>query len=90
MPIRHASYCWCSPSALKTEADPHPLARAEFDRTPEKLDEWLANPGKMLPGSRMTFLVANPQTRADLIAYLKALHDGKTEGLAIPKDGARP
>lgn len=63
-----------------------PLAQAEFDWTPEKLDEWLANPGKMLPGSRMTFLVANPQTRADLIAYLKALHDGKTGGLAIPKE----
>lgn len=63
-----------------------PLAEANFDWTPEKLDAWLENPGKMLPGTRMTYLVGNAQTRADLIAYLKALQDGSTQGLAIPKE----
>ena len=62
-----------------------PLAAAAFDWTAEKLDAWLANPSKMLPGSRMTWSVPDAAARADLIAYLKALHDGKTDGLAIPQ-----
>ena len=64
----------------------HPLAQAAFDWTPEKLDAWLANPGAVVPGNRMTYLVADPNVRANLIAYLKALSEGKTEGLAIPKE----
>lgn len=61
------------------------LAGAQFEWTDKHLDRWLANPGQMLPGSRMTYLVADPKVRSDLIAYLKALHDGATEGLAIPR-----
>ncbi len=62
-----------------------PLAKATFAWTPDRLDAWLANPSKMLPGSRMTWSVPDAAVRADLIAYLRALHDGQSEGLAVPK-----
>ena len=35
------------------------------------LDQWLRNPEQFIPGNKMGFLVASPQDRADLIAYLK-------------------
>jgi cytochrome c len=38
-----------------------------------RLDQWLAGPAKLLPGSRMGFAVADPADRADIIAYLKSL-----------------
>lgn len=42
------------------------------------LDRWLARPGAVVPGTTMTFPgVENPHQRADLIAYLKALAEGK-------------
>jgi len=42
-----------------------------FVWTPRALDAWLAQPGRFLPGNRMTFGgVANQQDRDDLIAYL--------------------
>jgi cytochrome c len=34
------------------------------------LDRWLAGPQKAVPGSKMFFTVSNPQSRADIIAYL--------------------
>ncbi|SFL58400.1 c-type cytochrome [Methylorubrum salsuginis] len=64
------------------------LAAAHFAWTPQRLDAWLANPSALVPGSRMTYLVADATVRADLIAYLKALHDGRTDGLAIPQASA--
>jgi cytochrome c len=46
------------------------LRNAGFQWTPETLDAWLANPG-MFPESSMIFVgIADPQARADLIAYL--------------------
>ena len=40
------------------------------DRT---LDQWLQGPAKMVPGTKMLFAgIADPQERADIIAYLKA------------------
>jgi cytochrome c len=41
--------------------------------TEETLDKWLTNPQAFIPGQRMTFRVADPADRADLIAYLKTL-----------------
>ncbi len=35
------------------------------------LDRWLTNPGALVHGARMFYLVKNPQDRADIIAYLK-------------------
>jgi cytochrome c len=52
--------------------DYSPVMRsADFVWTPRALDAWLAQPGRFLPGNRMTFGgVANQQDRDDLIAYL--------------------
>jgi cytochrome c len=44
--------------------------------TPEKLFQFLENPARVVPRSRMAFAgVGDPQRRADLIAYLGTLHD---------------
>jgi len=40
----------------------------------QKLDAWIANPPKMVPGTRMAFAgIPDPKRRADLIAYLNTL-----------------
>src|SRR6185295_6131600 len=35
------------------------------------LDRWLTNTQAVIPGTRMNFRVANPEDRADIIAFLK-------------------
>ena len=39
----------------------------------DTLDRWLTNPQALVPGTKMNFLIADPQKRADLIAYLAQL-----------------
>jgi len=47
------------------------MQAADFVWTPRALDAWLAQPGRFLPGNRMTFGgVSGQQDRDDLIAYL--------------------
>lgn len=47
------------------------LEAEDFVWTPERLEEWLANPGDYLPGNRMTFAgVRRPADRHAVIAYL--------------------
>jgi cytochrome c len=47
------------------------LRNADFVWTPEALDAWLAQPGRFLPGNRMTFAgVYEQEDRDGLIAYL--------------------
>lgn len=47
------------------------LAEAGFVWTPRALDAWLVQPGRFLPGNRMTFAgVFRESDRNDLIAYL--------------------
>ena len=48
--------------------------------TTQTLNRWLENPGALIPGQKMGYSVADPQVRADLIAYLRA----------IAKAGQRP
>lgn len=49
------------------------MRNANFVWTPAALDAWLAQPGRFLPGNRMTFAgVPDRQDRVDLIAYLLA------------------
>jgi cytochrome c len=44
--------------------------------TPEKLFQYLENPRRVVPGTTMAFAgIADPQRRADLIAYLATLRD---------------
>jgi cytochrome c len=35
------------------------------------LDRWLTNPSALVPGTKMFFQVNDPQSRADVIAYLE-------------------
>lgn len=47
------------------------MRNADFVWTPEALNAWLAQPGRFLPGNRMTFAgVLRQGDRDDLIAYL--------------------
>lgn len=47
------------------------MRNADFTWTPEALNAWLAQPGRFLPGNRMTFAgVLRQGDREDLIAYL--------------------
>ncbi len=47
------------------------MRNADFVWTPEALNAWLAQPGRFLPGNRMTFAgVLDQGDRDDLIAYL--------------------
>ena len=47
------------------------MQNADFRWTPRALNAWLAQPGRFLPGNRMTFAgVAKQQERDDLIAFL--------------------
>lgn len=39
----------------------------------ENLDKWLTNPSALVPGTKMFFKIDDPQSRADIIAYLKEL-----------------
>ena len=42
-----------------------------WDKT--ALDRWLTNPSAMVPGTKMFFVLPDPQARADVIAYLTEL-----------------
>lgn len=47
------------------------VIESEIVWTPEKIDEWLANPRSFLPGNRMSFSgVRKPEDRRDVIAYI--------------------
>lgn len=49
------------------------MQNASFVWTPRALDGWLAQPGRFLPGNRMTFAgVMRQSDRDDLVAYLLA------------------
>lgn len=47
------------------------LANAGFTWTPERVEEWLANPKSYLPGNNMSFTgIRKPEDRHAVIAYL--------------------
>jgi len=52
------------------------LANAEGDWTEEDLDAYLTDPDRYLPGTSKTLIgIADPDERAELIAYLATLQD---------------
>ena len=56
-----------------------PIKHSGITWNEETLDAWLASPARLVPGNSMTFPgVRDAQARQDLIAYLKALNEGKT------------
>ena len=55
-----------------------PMKRADVVWNGATLDKWLANPEKFLPGTTMTFPgLKEGQARQDVVAYLKAVSEGK-------------
>lgn len=53
------------------------LVKSDVVWTERTLDEWLANPAKMIPGNEMTFPgIPNAQARGDVIAYLRSVSGG--------------
>lgn len=61
-----------TPAGSRGAFDYSPVLRnADFLWTPRALDAWLVQPGRFLPGNRMTFAgVSRSSNRNDLIAYL--------------------
>lgn len=54
------------------------LAHSRLTWDAPTLDKWLANPQALVPGSSMTFAgIKDSKVRADLIAYLRAVSEGK-------------
>jgi cytochrome c len=47
------------------------LKKSKITWTDETLEQWLADPEKLVPGNDMTFHVEKESERADIIAYLK-------------------
>jgi cytochrome c oxidase assembly protein subunit 11 len=47
------------------------LKNARLTWTTDKLDVWLANPQKFIPGARMPVRVLDAPSRHDIIAYLQ-------------------
>ena len=55
-----------------------PLARSGLTWNAPTLDKWLANPQALVRGTSMTFAgIKDSKVRADLIAYLQAVSEGK-------------
>ena len=56
------------------------MKNADFVWTPEALHAWLGQPGRFLPGNRMTFAgIPDEDVRNDLIAYLLEATTAKTD-----------
>ena len=79
------------------------ILKSEVVWNERTLDEWLANPGKMIPGNEMAFPgIPDARARRDLIAYLKAVSEGgeaprgprmprlKTDSTEFGPDAGRP
>jgi cytochrome c len=49
------------------------LKRSNVIWDTSKLDQWLAGPGRMVPGTRMVQNVPNPVDRAAIVKYLSLL-----------------
>ncbi|QIK78411.1 cytochrome c family protein [Sphingomonas piscis] len=55
------------------------------------MSEWLANPKKYAPGTKMTFAgLSNPEERANVIAFLNSRSDAPLPLPAAPAEGAAP
>jgi cytochrome c len=49
------------------------LRTATFDWTPEKLDQWIADPQSLIQDSYMMYKQADPAIRTAIIGYLATL-----------------
>ncbi len=63
-----------------------PMKHADLAWTEAALDKWLTDPERFMPGTSMTFPgLREDKSRQDVIAYLKAVSDGK--GPIAPQRG---
>ena len=63
------------------------MKRANLVWIAETLDKWLSDPERVIPGTSMTFPgLRESKSRQDVIAYLKAVSDGKAPA-AAPRGG---
>jgi cytochrome c len=54
------------------------IKRVDFFWSEEKLDQWLSNPARLIPDTSMTFPgLRDGKARQDVVAYLKAVAEGK-------------
>ena len=58
--------------------------------TYEDLFKYIANPGGMIPGSKMAFRLPNAEQRAQVIAYLRTLSDAPKPLPAVEKKSETP
>jgi cytochrome c len=59
------------------------MSHVDFAWNEEKLDRWLANPESLIPATSMTFPgLRDSNARRDVIAYLKAVSEGKAPAAA--------
>jgi len=47
------------------------LKAARFTWTPQRIDQWLQGPSRLVPGTKMFFTVSDPADRAAIIDYLR-------------------
>lgn len=72
------------------------MKKANIVWNDETLSKWLLNPGSVIPGTSMTFQgLQDPSAREDVIAYLKAVADGKApsaprRGGGLMEEATRP
>ncbi len=64
------------------------LRRSDVVWDEHALDAWLREPARFIPGNAMTFAgIAEERTRADLVAYLRAVAEGKAPQAEGPRRG---
>jgi len=64
------------------------LRRSDLVWNEKTLDKWLANPEALVPGTSMTFPgLADSDAREDVVAFLKAVSEGKAPALALRGGG---
>ncbi|HXH52610.1 MAG TPA: cytochrome c family protein [Sphingomicrobium sp.] len=57
----------------------------------EEMDSWIANPRRFAPGTKMTFAgIANPQERANLLAFMNSRDNSPLPLPAVPAEAAVP
>lgn len=64
------------------------MKRVDIVWNEANLDQWLTNPEAVIPGTSMTFAgMRDPKSREDVIAYLKAVSEGKAPTTAGGRGG---
>jgi cytochrome c len=71
---RHAGVVGRKAGSIIGYAYSKALLSVTFVWDTEHLNQWLSGPAKLVPGTKMRVTVADPNDRADIIAYLATLN----------------